>query len=69
METLEKKLGYAFENRQLLEEALNHSSYANRYTAAKTASTASARMDCRSRPPPASSPRPSFSSEQIRRCM
>jgi len=31
METLEKKLGYAFENRQLLEEALNHSSYANEH--------------------------------------
>ena len=29
MESLEKKLGYHFQNRDLLSEALNHSSYAN----------------------------------------
>lgn len=31
METLEKKLGYSFSNRELLSEALNHSSYANEH--------------------------------------
>jgi ribonuclease-3 len=31
MESLEKKLGYTFQNRALLEEALNHSSYANEH--------------------------------------
>ena len=29
METLEKKLGYTFQDRSLLENALTHSSYAN----------------------------------------
>ena len=29
MESLEKKLRYSFRNRELLSEALNHSSYAN----------------------------------------
>lgn len=31
MESLEKKLGYSFQNRALLSEALNHSSYANEH--------------------------------------
>jgi ribonuclease-3 len=31
MESLEKKLGYSFQNRELLAEALNHSSYANEH--------------------------------------
>ena len=31
MESLEKKLGYRFRDRKLLEEALNHSSYANEH--------------------------------------
>ena len=31
MESLEKKLGYRFQNRELLSEALNHSSYANEH--------------------------------------
>ncbi len=31
MESLEKKLGYCFRDRTLLEEALNHSSYANEH--------------------------------------
>ena len=31
MESLEKKLGYSFRNRELLSEALNHSSYANEH--------------------------------------
>lgn len=31
MESLEKKLGYRFQNRALLDEALNHSSYANEH--------------------------------------
>ncbi len=31
MESLEKKLGYRFRNRELLGEALNHSSYANEH--------------------------------------
>lgn len=31
MESLEKKLGYTFQNKELLEEALNHSSYANEH--------------------------------------
>ena len=31
MESLEKKLGYRFRNRDLLSEALNHSSYANEH--------------------------------------
>ena len=31
MESLEKKLGYTFQNRELLAEALNHSSYANEH--------------------------------------
>ena len=31
MESLEKKLGYTFQNQELLEEALNHSSYANEH--------------------------------------
>ena len=31
MESLEKKLGYQFRNRDLLSEALNHSSYANEH--------------------------------------
>lgn len=31
MESLEKKLDYVFQNRALLEEALNHSSYANEH--------------------------------------
>ena len=34
METLEKKLGYSFSNRELLSEALNHSSYANEHRGA-----------------------------------
>ena len=34
METLEKKLGYTFSNRELLSEALNHSSYANEHRGA-----------------------------------
>lgn len=34
METLEKKLGYTFSNRELLGEALNHSSYANEHRGA-----------------------------------
>ena len=34
METLEKKLGYSFSNRELLSEALNHSSYANKHRGA-----------------------------------
>lgn len=31
MESLEKKLNYSFQNRELLSEALNHSSYANEH--------------------------------------
>ena len=31
MESLEKRLGYQFQDRKLLEEALNHSSYANEH--------------------------------------
>ena len=31
MESLEKKLGYSFRDRELLSEALNHSSYANEH--------------------------------------
>ena len=31
MESLEKKLEYTFQNRELLSEALNHSSYANEH--------------------------------------
>ena len=31
MESLERKLGYAFHDRSLLSEALNHSSYANEH--------------------------------------
>ena len=34
METLEKKLRYSFSNRELLSEALNHSSYANEHRGA-----------------------------------
>ena len=34
MEELEKKLNYTFRNQALLEEALNHSSYANEHRAA-----------------------------------
>ena len=34
METLEKKLGYSFSNRELLSEALTHSSYANEHRGA-----------------------------------
>ncbi len=34
MESLEKKLGYTFQNRALLGEALNHSSYANEHRGA-----------------------------------
>ena len=34
MEELEKKLGYSFQDRALLETALNHSSYANENRAA-----------------------------------
>ena len=34
MESLEKKLGYRFRRRALLEEALNHSSYANEHRSA-----------------------------------
>ena len=34
METLEKKLGYSFSNRELLSEAFNHSSYANEHRGA-----------------------------------
>lgn len=34
MESLEKKLQYSFRNRSLLEEALNHSSYANEHRSA-----------------------------------
>lgn len=34
MEELEKKLNYTFHRRELLEEALNHSSYANEHRAA-----------------------------------
>ena len=34
METLEKKLEYSFSNRELLSEALNHSSYANEHRGA-----------------------------------
>ena len=34
METLEKKLGYSFSNRELLSEALNHSSYAHEHRGA-----------------------------------
>ena len=31
MESLEEKLQYSFQNRELLSEALNHSSYANEH--------------------------------------
>ena len=31
MESLENRLGYRFRNRELLAEALNHSSYANEH--------------------------------------
>ena len=31
MESLEKKLGYRFQDREKLNEALNHSSYANEH--------------------------------------
>lgn len=31
MESLERRLGYAFHDRSLLSEALNHSSYANEH--------------------------------------
>ena len=34
MRDLEKKLNYTFRNQALLEEALNHSSYANEHRAA-----------------------------------
>ena len=34
MESLEKKLQYSFSRRELLEEALNHSSYANEHRSA-----------------------------------
>ena len=34
MESLEKKLQYTFTNRELLSEALNHSSYANEHRSA-----------------------------------
>ena len=36
MRDLEKKLNYTFRNQALLEEALNHSSYANEHRAAGT---------------------------------
>lgn len=38
MESLEKKLQYAFSNRELLSEALNHSSYANEHRSASVRS-------------------------------
>ncbi len=38
MESLEKKLGYSFQNRELLSEALNHSSYANEHRSAGVSS-------------------------------
>ena len=34
MESLEKKLGYSFQHRELLAEALHHSSYANEHRGA-----------------------------------
>ena len=34
MESLEKKLGYTFRRRELLAEALHHSSYANEHRGA-----------------------------------
>ena len=34
MKTLEEKLGYTFQDRSLLENALTHSSYANEHRAA-----------------------------------
>ena len=34
MEALERELHYTFRNRALLEEALNHSSYANEHRSA-----------------------------------
>lgn len=38
MESLEKKLGYVFRNKELLSEALNHSSYANEHRGAEICS-------------------------------
>ena len=38
MESLEKKLGYSFQNRELLSEALNHSSYSNEHRSAGVSS-------------------------------
>lgn len=38
MESLEKKLGYVFRNKELLSEALNHSSYANEHRSAEICS-------------------------------
>ena len=39
MEALERELHYTFRNRALLEEALNHSSYANNTAAPESAAT------------------------------